>query len=80
MRAARIAKSPRLQTLLAFLKERGNLGATSAEIHLRTGSVAPGTDVSELRANGYSVLCAFEKMTTTRRRVYRYTLLSSEEK
>jgi len=66
--------SRRLSSLLTFLRQRGAEGATSAEIRDRTGSVAPGTDVSELRANGHSVACVFQGVTASGRKVYRYTL------
>lgn len=75
MHAARFDNSERLQRLAACLRRRGGSGATTDEIRRDTGSVCVHSDVSELRANGFTVDCSFEGLHQGRR-VYRYTLTS----
>jgi hypothetical protein len=72
---AQIDNSPALQSLLKFLEERGNMGATGAEIWDQCQILNPGTWCSMLRHNGFEIECKFEAMTETRRRIYRYFLL-----
>jgi hypothetical protein len=76
MHAARIAESPRLQRVVAFLRERGNRGATSLEIAQECAVVAPSTYISELRANGLTVRSQQERTTDTGARVWRYWLVT----
>lgn len=71
--AARVEASPRLQRALAALRRFGSHGCTTAQLFHETGSMAVHSDVSELRANGYTVECKHER-TENGRRVYRYTL------
>jgi hypothetical protein len=75
---ANIEKSPRLKRLLAYLKRQGKWGATSLHLaeYLSTPCIA--TDISELRRNGYYIVCEYLRTTAAGRRVYLYTL--KEEK
>ena len=69
-----LATSDRLQNLLAFLKERGPVGATTWELRDYCDSTRPSSDVSELRHNGLAIHCQFERTTENGCRVNRYTL------
>ena len=73
MKAARLENSERLQTLLLALQMHP-AGLTTMELIQRTGSVAPHSDVSELRANGVPVDARQERCTAKGRRVWRYRL------
>ena len=76
MNAAKLEKSSRLQAVLAFLRDRGERGATTAELQAATGSMAIHSDVAEVRANGVEVSCAYDG-TSNGRRVYRYRLAAA---
>jgi hypothetical protein len=67
--------SQKLSRILAFLRERGEKGATSRDIVEFCETVAPGTCVSELRKAGYVVTCAFERTLESGAKVFRYRLL-----
>ena len=60
--------------MLELLKAQGALGATTFELQAWSGSMAPATDISELRQNGYRVACKCEGTNGNGRRVYRYKL------
>lgn len=77
MHAGDPAKSVRLARLLRFLQAHP-AGATTAEVQAWTGSMAPATDVSELRQSGHIVNCRCEGVNGNGRRVYRYTYLGRE--
>lgn len=79
MHAAKLEKSPRLQGILAFLRERGARGATGWEILEKFQVMNPGTEVSALRQNGIQVDCKQERVTETGRKVYRYTLVEERK-
>jgi hypothetical protein len=71
MHAGNADRSFRLARTLMLLKSCGARGCTTAEIQAWSNSMAPATDISELRANGYDI----PKPTSTvrnRRRVFRY--------
>lgn len=72
MHAANPERSQRLSKTLMAVSRRG--GCTTMELAKATGSVAPSTDVSELRQRGWNVLSSYEGRTKTGRKVYRYTL------
>lgn len=72
MHAANAEKSPRLMKCLRFLRASGSLGATTAELQSFTASMAPATDVSELRAQGHEIGCKYEGISRRGRKVYRY--------
>jgi len=55
MHHARVSHSPRLRRVLTVLKDGGE--HSSWEIAKRAKTVAPGTCVSELRANGAEIEC-----------------------
>lgn len=74
MHAGKVDSSNRLRLTLIALLEAGLRGLTTAEIHNHTGSMAPGTDISALRANGYDIRCTYEGLINGTRR-YRYTLV-----
>jgi hypothetical protein len=71
---AKIAKSKRLQKLLAYLKRQGKYGATTLSLADELKSTAISTDCSELRRNGYDVKCSYIRTTGEGRRVHLYTL------
>jgi hypothetical protein len=71
MHAANPDRSFRLARTLMLLKSCGTRGCTTAEIQAWSNSMAPATDISELRANGHNI----PKPTSTvrnGRRVFRY--------
>lgn len=74
MHNAKIESSKRLQSVLALLKGRGSRGATTWEIMQECRCLAPGTTISELRKNGYTIECSRDGSTQDGRKVYRYTL------
>lgn len=73
MHAANAKKSKRLQATLRALR-RSQRGCTTRQLARATGSVAPHSDVAEIRANGFNVSCTYEGTTPNGRRVYRYRL------
>lgn len=79
MHHAHLEKSGRLQQLLAFLRSRGELGATTAEILENCNRVKAVTAaISELRSNGFGVRCRAQGVTTDGGRVYRYWLVEPD--
>ena len=74
MHFAKLESSPRLQQLLALLQDRGSTGVTGWEIADRIGVLNPATEISQVRHNGYRIDCTLERVTESRRRVYRYRL------
>ena len=68
--------SPRLQRILAFLRQRGTVGATSLEIATECQTVCASTCIAELRAGGCSIHTIIERMTDSGATVFRYILLS----
>lgn len=73
--AADPAKSRRLQAVLAFLKKRGEEGATTREIIKFCEVCAVNAIIPELRANGYTITCKTKVDPVTGGRVARYTLI-----
>ena len=65
-------RSKRLARALDCVKAAGPGGCTTLELQKFTGSMAPATDVSELRAAGYLIECRCEGNNGNGRRVYRY--------
>ena len=65
-------RSRRLARALAYVQSAGPVGCTTAELQSWTLSMAPATDISELRQSGYQIDCKAEGMNNGRR-VYRYT-------
>jgi hypothetical protein len=63
--------TPRLSRALRFLQAHRYTGVTTAEIQAWTGSMAPATDISELRRSGHLIECSSEGMKNGRR-IYRY--------
>ncbi len=53
--AANAEKSEQLQLILFTLREQGP--STTLTLSRMSGSLCPGTRVSELRANGYDIKC-----------------------
>jgi hypothetical protein len=68
--------SPRIQKLVAFLKERGSMGATSIEISDHCCTPRSASDVSEARACGLDIVASYEGKSDTGRKIYRYRLCS----
>lgn len=75
MHAANPERSKRLRLALSYLRFGGAGGRTTAEIQEHTGSMAPATDVSELRQSGHVIDCKCEGRNGNGRRVYRYRYL-----
>ena len=65
-------RSLRLSRALDYVRSAGPMGCTTAELQGYTGSMAPATDISELRAAGYLIECQCEGRNGNGRRVYRY--------
>lgn len=58
--AATLAHSPRLQSVLAFLRLRGAAGATTRDLIQATGYCAINSIAAEIRAGGIPVTCVME--------------------
>lgn len=71
-----IDSCPRLKAILGLLMSRGLEGATTLELHEISGSMAPSTDVSAIRHQGYNIESKYERRTEAGSKVYRYTLLT----
>lgn len=71
MNCANVNRSQRLRSCLNHLLDGPK---TSLELSIATGSVAPHTDVSELRANGIQVNCKYVGKSALGRKVYEYSL------
>lgn len=68
---SKIENSVMLQRTL----ERLRIGpATTLEIAQYTGSTRPSSDISELRANGFTIDCEYVGKSEAGRKIYRYTL------
>lgn len=74
--------SERLGKLLLALRRAGREGMTTAQIGDLTGSRAPGTDISELRAalrgSGTEIRCTYAGTADSGAKVYLYRLIESE--
>lgn len=66
-------RSLRLTRTLRYLNSCAGYGCTTAQLQAATASMAPSTDVSELRQSGYQIDCKNEGMSVQGRRIYRYT-------
>lgn len=77
MHSADVDKSERLRRTLDVLNAFPE-GAITWDIQCLTNSMAPATDISELRHNGYDVACKYEGKTSTNRRIFRYRLNSKK--
>lgn len=75
MHYAHVENSPRLQRVLAFLRERGDRGATTLEIGIECKVAAASTYISELRHCGYDIMRACITANGSRVRVHRYWLV-----
>ena len=71
--------SPRLQKLMAVLRERGKSGATTLDLAACCYSTRPSSDVSELRANNVPIKTTFEGTNENGRKVYRYALVATPD-
>lgn len=78
MHNANVEKSDRLKRTLEILNAFPE-GATTWDIQSLSNSMAPATDVSELRQNGYRIDCEYRGKTSTGRRVYAYKLNGKKE-
>lgn len=76
---ARLDKSPRLKRLLAYLRTRGDQGATTMEIIVGASVAAVNSAIAELRANGFTINCQPEGATDDGMRIYRYRLAEANE-
>ena len=76
---AKLEKSPRLQRMLDFLRERGHRGATTREIIECADICAVGTSADELRCNGFNVTCDFEGQTISKSKIFRYRLIEAND-
>lgn len=78
--AANADKSTRLQRVLAVLKDGGRIGVTSRDLMTKANVVAPGTCVSELRRNGYVILCELLTTYGDGTKVYLYRYVGRQER
>ena len=72
--AGNLATSKRLQRALAYLRAKGQRGTTGLAWCEFARIMNSGTTASELRANGITVTCEFERVTDDGAKVYRYRL------
>ena len=75
--AASLARSKKLQRVLAFLRERGASGATTWEINQACQSTRSSSDISELRFNGIQIDCIPEGVNENGAQVNRFVLMES---
>ncbi|MEM6726914.1 MAG: helix-turn-helix domain-containing protein [Pseudomonadota bacterium] len=78
MHHARLASSPRLQRVLAILRDADG-EVSSLEIAVQAQTVAASTCISELRANGCEISSRLETQPDGSRRWF-YTLLKGPVK
>ncbi|MDQ2999859.1 MAG: hypothetical protein M3Y08_01160 [Fibrobacterota bacterium] len=71
---ANLAKSPRLQRLLAYLRVCGSQGATTREIIDGADICAVNSAVCELKKQGFAIVCQMEGRTVSGSSVFRYKL------
>ena len=69
-----LATSAQLQRLHAYLKQKGDAGASGLELAVECRILNPATLVSHLRANGVPVDCQYERRSESGAKVYRYKL------
>lgn len=74
MHAADMEKSAKLKGIYNLLMERGQTGATTAELSSALSLQSASTWVSALRKNGVGVVCKHVETTATAR-IYRYWLV-----
>ncbi len=67
-------RSPAQRRVLAYLRDKGASGATTAQISRDANVQNVATWVSHLKANGIDVVCRYEGETEDGARVYRYWL------
>ena len=82
MHFARLDRSDTLRRILLLLQTRGEAGVTTAEIsqafrEAGSGLESVSTWISALRHNGVNVECEYVGMTETRRKIYKYRLVSA---
>ena len=70
--AADVEKSKRLKNILRVLWDKAE--HTTAELFSRTRNARVSSDCSELRANGYNIVCRYLGLRNERR-VFTYRLL-----
>ena len=73
IRAAKLARSNRLQKVLNFLATRGAQGASTREIIRECDVCAVNSIIAELRANGYPISCS-STLSATGTRISTYVL------
>lgn len=78
MHNANADKSYRLKQTLDVLRAFPD-GPTTWDIQGWCGSMAPATDISELRQNGYVIDCKYQGLTSTGRKIFRYHLRGKKE-
>lgn len=78
MHKANADKSYRLKQTLDVLRAFPD-GPTTWDIQGWCGSMAPATDISELRKNGYVIDCKYQGLTSTGRKIFRYHLRGKKE-
>ena len=78
MHKANAEKSYRLKQTLHVLRAFPD-GPTTWDIQSWCGSMAPATDISELRQNGYIIDCEYAGKTATGRKIFRYHLRGKKE-
>ena len=67
-------KSPRMERVLALLKERGSRGATGMDITDIGFVVSPRDYIRRLRAHGHDIQTIEDGFTPTGGRIVRYVL------
>jgi hypothetical protein len=76
MNFASLKKSKRLQRTLAALGRSS--WVSTAKIQALTGSMAVGTDISELRHNGKDIICRYGGRTIAGAKIYLYRLIGGK--
>lgn len=72
---ARVENSPRLKAVLKALQEHPH-GLTGLDLCMHARIMNPGEVCSELRRQGYDIICREEPKSTAGRRVFRYRLIA----
>jgi hypothetical protein len=77
MHLTKVSSSKRLQSILGLLAMRGDVGATTQELHTVSGSLNPATEISCIRAQGYKITARYQGRTETNAKIFRYRLSQS---
>lgn len=75
MNYGKVETCPHLMAMLNLIRNSREFGVTTQQLHEVSGSMAPSTDVSAIRHQGYDIVSQLQKQrSATGRKIYRYWL------